>query len=339
MAVKKTFLDVIIDSDEELGLLDTAYIEDFYGVDGYLTLTHVDSGDEFSIVMANVEGGGPFPNDHFEGTRDATVMLLGLYEIRGRVVDLVGNYTILSAFQNPIGGEDVQSILFNLTSNGIFAIMAFENLRDGIEDLLKTNESNLYRTVTEQKQSTGAEEHKGNLRSIQVFFSEGDRDERKSSRTQFEHNVTYEMFFTVAASSTADLSILNNDSATPTQKQDALLASTSGARIADRLMDEFYRIITQIIMNPVNEDLGLAKYIVSNRVLANFRKNQPIDHGNLIVLTASAKLTAWVTEETIGATPIVAVEPAIGIESNFNTKEDAEATDPATVGVDINTTP
>lgn len=338
MAVKRTFLDVIIDSDEELGILDTGYIEDFYGVDDFLTLKHVDTGEEFSIIMANVDNGGPVPNDHLEGTRDATVMPLGDYEIRGRVVDVVGNVTILTTFQNPIGGEDIQSVLFTLTSDGVFAIMAFENLRDGIEALLIANQSTLYRTVTEQKQSTGAEEHKGNLRSIQVFFSEGDRDEKKSSRTQFEHNVTYEMFFTVAASSTADLSVLNNESATPSQKQAALLASTAGSRVADRLMDEFYRIITQIIMNPVNEDLGLAKYIVSNRVLANFRKNQPIDHGNLIVLTASAKLTAWVTEDTIGATPVVAVEPAIGIESNFNTKEDAEDTSPATVGVDINTT-
>lgn len=116
MAIKADNLEVVIDSDEELGVLDTGFIEDYYGVDGYLTLYHVGTAQEFSVVMANVAGGGPYPNDHFEGTRDATAMPLGAYEVRGRVRDVVGNYTILSAFQNPNGNEGVQAITFSLDS-------------------------------------------------------------------------------------------------------------------------------------------------------------------------------------------------------------------------------
>lgn len=116
-AIKKTWLDLIIDSDEELGILDSSFLEDYYGVDGHLTLYHQDTAQEFDIVMVAVPGGGPYPNDHFEGTRDATTMPLGIYEIRGRCRDTIGNYTILSAFQTPIGGERVIELLFSLVES------------------------------------------------------------------------------------------------------------------------------------------------------------------------------------------------------------------------------
>jgi len=119
MAEKKTWLDLVIDSDEELGVLDTLYLEDYYGIDGHLTLYLQGGGQEFDIVMSEVAGGGPFDHDHFEGTRDATVMPLGTYEVRGRVRDVAGNYTILTAFQNPIGGERVLNLLFDLTASGL----------------------------------------------------------------------------------------------------------------------------------------------------------------------------------------------------------------------------
>jgi len=116
-AVKKTYLDLSIDSNEELGILDSSFLEDFYGVDGQLTLYHQDTAQEFDILMLPVVGGGPYPNDHFEGTRDATVMPLGIYEIRGRCRDTIGNYTIMTAFQNPDGGEQVTELLFSLVEN------------------------------------------------------------------------------------------------------------------------------------------------------------------------------------------------------------------------------
>jgi len=123
-AEKKTWLDLIIDSDEELGVLDTGYLEDYYGVDGHLTLVHVDTAAEFDIVMAEVAGGGPFAHDHFEGTRDATVMPLGIYEIRGQVRDTLGHYTIINSIETPSGGERVLALTFDIvTYLGVISVV------------------------------------------------------------------------------------------------------------------------------------------------------------------------------------------------------------------------
>lgn len=216
--------------------------------------------------------------------------------------------------------------------------MKFEELRDSIETLLLANQSTHFRTIGEQKQSVGAEEIKGDLRTVQVFYSEGDPEHE--TRTEFEHKTTYQLFFSVSSPSTGDVATLESDSALPAAKQAALLNSTQGSRNADRSMDELFRMVTLILMDPVNEDLGLAKYTVSGRKIENFRKNQPIDHGNLIVITASARLTAIVTEIMIGATPTPAVEPAIRIDQELHTAgEDPDDLSPALTRTDIDTDP
>ncbi|NOZ68024.1 MAG: hypothetical protein GXP46_01945 [Deferribacteres bacterium] len=139
-AIKKTYLDLVIDSDEELGILDSSYIEDYYGIDGQLTLHHQDTAQEFDIVMAPVDGGGPYPNDHFEGTRDATVMPLGIYEVRGRVRDTVGNYTILTAFQNPNGNERVLELLFSLVESLGVVYAKISGLKSYVDVLIKAKQ-------------------------------------------------------------------------------------------------------------------------------------------------------------------------------------------------------
>jgi len=113
-AQKSTWLDLTIDANEELGVIDTLYLEDYYGVDGHLTLVHQTTSQEFDIVMADVVGGGAFAHDHYEGTRDATTMPLGSYEVRGQVRDVIGNRTIITAIQTPVGGERVISLIFDL---------------------------------------------------------------------------------------------------------------------------------------------------------------------------------------------------------------------------------
>jgi hypothetical protein len=122
--LKKTWLDLYIQSDEELGILDTSYVEDYYGVDGQLTLHHVSTGQEFDILMSEIPGGGPAPHDYFKGTISVANMPLGLYEIRGRVRDVLGHYTILTSFSSPMGGERVIDLSFILTESLCVTISA-----------------------------------------------------------------------------------------------------------------------------------------------------------------------------------------------------------------------
>jgi len=133
-AEKKTWLDLIIDSDEELGVLATDYLEDYYGVDGHLTLVHTDTSEEFDIVMNEVAGGGPYDHDHFEGTRDASTMPLGAYEIRGRARDLLGNYTIITAVETPLGGERVITLGFDLIESSGIIYIVFNSLKRPVLD-------------------------------------------------------------------------------------------------------------------------------------------------------------------------------------------------------------
>jgi hypothetical protein len=193
--------------------------------------------------------------------------------------------------------------------------MQFELLRDSIESLLIANQGILFRTIGEQKQSTDAEQVEGNLRTVQIFYSEGDYPKDKSSYNQLTHEVRFQLFYTVANPATANLSVLNDENATAAAKQAALLAVGEGSRLADRSMDELRRIVTQILMDPVNKDLGLAQYSVSDRWLNNFKKSESLPKGNLFVLTGSETLSAMVDETLIGATAIPAITPTVDITS------------------------
>ena len=194
--------------------------------------------------------------------------------------------------------------------------MNFELLRDGLEATLIANQGSLFRTIGSQKQSTGAEEVKGILRTVQVFYNTGNYPRGKSGRQKFEHDTGFQLEYTVSSPSKADLTVLNDPGASAPALQAALLASSEGTRLADRLLDELRRIVTQILMDPVNQDLGLTKYLVSDPWLSNFRKNEPLDKGGLIVLTASEMFSAVVTETTAGAATIAAVIPAFDIDSD-----------------------
>ncbi len=200
--------------------------------------------------------------------------------------------------------------------SGITTPMNFEVVRDALETILLANQGALFRTVTGQRQSTDEKEIKGVLRLMQVFYSEGDYDRGRSSNAKLEHDTKFTLWYSLSSPATADLTILDDPLATPSQKQAALLASTDGSRLADQSMDEFRRMVTQILMDPVNLDLGLARYTLSNRWLRGFRKGQPIDKGNLITITATEDFECRVTETLAGATPTLGVQPVIDVTSD-----------------------
>jgi hypothetical protein len=106
---------------------------------------------------------------------------------------------------------------------------------------------------------------------------------------------------------------LNDTAASVAAKQAAIANAQVAFYLADQLMDEFRRIITQVIMAPYNQDFGLDRFTISNRWLSNFRKTQPIDRGNLVELNATESLTCRVTETLPQVTPTLGVQPVIDI--------------------------
>lgn len=114
------FVTLTLTANEPLGMLDSNYLENENGVDGYLTLYHVLTGQRFSVVMADVSSGNN--HDTFYGQIALSALPDGDFEVRGRVRDLVGNYTVLSSVSSPLGGERVLPMTVTLRPGyGIFS--------------------------------------------------------------------------------------------------------------------------------------------------------------------------------------------------------------------------
>ena len=132
----------------------------------------------------------------------------------------------------------------------------------------------------------------------------------------------------VAEPSKGDKTALSDPDYTPAQKQAALLTIDDGTDRADKSWDELLRIATRVIMSPLNIDLGLEEYVVSDRVFKNWRKDEPVDHGNLIVLTGSATISAVVTEIMDGDTPVEGADPILENKLPFTTPTDPDGASP-----------
>lgn len=90
-------IGIKLTSNEELGVLDTAYIEDFFGTDGQVSLFHQNSSQRFDVLMTTVPDDTPgVANDVLLGFYPLNLLPDGNYEIQGFVRDTAGNYTVLS---------------------------------------------------------------------------------------------------------------------------------------------------------------------------------------------------------------------------------------------------
>jgi hypothetical protein len=100
-----------IASNEALGVLDTDYLEDYNGVDGHISLVHLESGVFYDVVMTEVQAETPSVlHDYFRGALSLAGIPDGTYDVRCRVRDVVGNYSIIGAVASPIGTERVLSL-------------------------------------------------------------------------------------------------------------------------------------------------------------------------------------------------------------------------------------
>ncbi|MCK5643218.1 MAG: hypothetical protein KAJ19_20585 [Gammaproteobacteria bacterium] len=108
-----TFTNMLltIKSSEELGILDSDYVEDYDGVDGFMTLKRLSDSQRVSYPTVAVPDETPgIPNDVWRITVPLASIDNGFYELEGRVRDIAGNYTIFGAVANPIGGEDITTL-------------------------------------------------------------------------------------------------------------------------------------------------------------------------------------------------------------------------------------
>lgn len=113
-----TELWITLRSDEVLGVLDSDYLEDYFGTDGQVTLRYED-GSFYTVLMNEVPEETPgIAHDVFTGPIDLNTIPDGIYTIQGRVRDVVDNYTILNEVENPFGNERIINLSFTVASTG-----------------------------------------------------------------------------------------------------------------------------------------------------------------------------------------------------------------------------
>lgn len=106
---------ITLQSNEQLGILDSGYLEDYYGNDGQVTLHHVESSTDYPVLMIEQPAVTPsIPQDVFKGQVSLAGLPNGTYQVRGRCCDTVGNYTILSSVQTPVGDEQILALGFGI---------------------------------------------------------------------------------------------------------------------------------------------------------------------------------------------------------------------------------
>lgn len=118
---------ITLQASEELGLVAGDYLQDYFGNSGQVSIYHLDTDTYYPLVMIEVPEDTPqIPHDVFVGQTSLAGLPNGAFEIRGRVRDVAGNYSILSAVLSPFGGEQVVALGFSIApgSGVIFSMSA-----------------------------------------------------------------------------------------------------------------------------------------------------------------------------------------------------------------------
>jgi len=181
-------------------------------------------------------------------------------------------------------------------------VMEFETIRDALITMLGNAEAGQYRTIGYQRQGDSAVENLDFLRSVRVFYREGEFPKSgASTHDDVLHHMSFQLELTVAKAVEADLTVIDNPSATPAQLTAAIAASSMAEYLADRSMDELWRLVFLTIMDARNIDLDLPDN-VGTRWLARFQKGEPDPRGQYVYLTAFALFTCQAYEQVSGET-------------------------------------
>jgi hypothetical protein len=182
-------------------------------------------------------------------------------------------------------------------------MMNFRKVKTSIENILIKAEDSRYVTVGFQRQSKSAIESLDFSRMVQVYYSSGDFD-KSAGRLNgpVQHDVTFNIDFTVSKAAEGDMSAIINPGATQGDIVTALANFSEASQLTDESIDQLINIIYQELMDAENYDLGMDVGIVSNRWINRIQKNDPLPRGEYVTITASMQLTCRVVEIVEGDT-------------------------------------
>ena len=208
--------------------------------------------------------------------------------------------------------------------------MQFEIAEQSILDnVLGPAESGRFITIGGKRQRDSAKAI-NDKRKVMVIYNSGDFPEGGSAQYgPVRHDMTFDVVLIEATPAKADLSVLNNENASPDDKAEALRQMAEPSIEANRNMNEFIRIIWQILMDLRNDQMGMVPpddrpnlKLVSNRWISNISKGDPVPEGEFVVLTASMSLTLTVSEDVTGDDLPVTPEDGVVFDGDLELKED-----------------
>lgn len=198
-------------------------------------------------------------------------------------------------------------------------MMNFRVIKQALFEAIVAAESGLWNTIGHQRQRSDVVQAKGFDRTVEVFYRSGDFP--KSGSTNHgpkKHDPSFELALFVSSEAEGDLSILENSASTPAERQTAMAALKDAAGLVDASMDELIDYIYQTVMSAATRYLGLERGLFDVLYISEINKDQPHNEGDLVILTATMRVTCTTEENVTGITGT----PAVSIDTDFSIKDD-----------------
>ena len=180
-------------------------------------------------------------------------------------------------------------------------MMVFRQIRDALRRLLAQHANGEFNVIGAQKRGKGAEEVLDKGRLVEVYYSRGGFPKSGGSLLgPTKHDITFRIDLTVAKASEGDTDTIQDPGSTAAELSRAIADIKESARLADDSMDELFDYVYQILMDARNVDLGLPVGTFADRWITDLKKDEPVEEGNVTLITGSAVLRCAATEPVDG---------------------------------------
>lgn len=182
-------------------------------------------------------------------------------------------------------------------------MMNFRIAKKALVKLLGDNAHGQFRTLGYQTQNKHAEGLKDNNRLVSVIYDQGQFPKGSSSQYgPVMHDSGYDIVLSASAECKVDISVLQSETATDTERAAALAEMTTASERVDDSIDELIDIVYNILMDARNDSLQMTDLIVSNRWVDSVQKFDTAENGGIVAKTAVLKYSCRVDEIPPGET-------------------------------------
>lgn len=215
--------------------------------------------------------------------------------------------------------------------------MAFQTIKTALVATLKNDAAGRFRTDPAMPQSMGSSDIE-QIPLVHVFYAGGDFPKSSAPiRGKTIHEAKYNVLLTIASPCYADIATLEEPTSTGPEIIAALSAVQAANEAADTAFDNLVSIVWNILRDPQNEFLGLdrATYSIANLWIDSVVKENPLNRGEVVIISGSMNLSIRCVEYPPSAT----ATPGLAIINTLHPTADKTGLtlDPAPIGAKVGT--